>query len=174
MRFTSPITDEKTEESVLCEIECEYETVIFATLENESAHPEEEEVLFDLGATFQVVSVIDSQEETNFNLRIVTLKSIQDGKKAAQEFLTSMKHDTFEDRLFAEVNRGRLIYQMGQSDKSLKYFEKLMSIRPANVSAEDIHGAMVGPLISLGRLDEALEHQKLRQKTRQLCYRHFS
>jgi len=124
MRFTSPITDEKTEESVLFEIECDYETAIFATLENESAHPEEEEVLFDLGATFQVVSVIDNQEETNFNLRIVKLRSTQDGKKAAQEFLTSMKHDTFENRLFAEVNWGSLLHQMGQSDKSLKYFEK--------------------------------------------------
>ncbi|CAF3862702.1 unnamed protein product, partial [Rotaria sp. Silwood1] len=72
MKFALRRTETNMEESILIEIECDQSSAAFAIVEKESRFSKEEEVLFDLGTTFEILSVMNSQEENDkFDIWIV-------------------------------------------------------------------------------------------------------
>jgi hypothetical protein len=161
LKFALSRTDH-TEESVLFEIECDKESAIFAILDKESAHPHEKEVLFDLGATFEVLSVTNiQQEKMKTNIWIMRLKSTQAGKKMAQKFVeTCMEMFDVLLRPYSELYWGILLEYTNQSNKAVKYYDKLLTSHATNVPVNILHMIIVRPLIEVGKLGEARGHLK--------------
>ena len=108
---------------VLFEIECDIqalgESVIFADIANFSSYPDEEEVLFDLGATFRIDSV---QNETQ--VWLIKMKATTEGLAVIQCYVKETRRET-EERSVA-IMFGRLLCNMGQYQKSEKYFGQLL------------------------------------------------
>ncbi|CAF3338107.1 unnamed protein product [Rotaria sp. Silwood2] len=81
----------------------------------------DEEVLFDVGTTFEIVSV---KEDEKFNPCLIKLRASNKGSKVAKEHIELNRKDEEETRV--ELIFGKLLIDMGQYDQSLKYFQRLL------------------------------------------------
>ncbi|CAF3625395.1 unnamed protein product, partial [Rotaria sp. Silwood2] len=76
---------------VLFEIEYDTnlaESVIFASIAEYSHIPHEQEILFDLGAGFEIISVI-----TDDDLYLIKIKATDEGTKAINEYIEWYKRE---------------------------------------------------------------------------------
>ncbi|CAF4451520.1 unnamed protein product, partial [Rotaria sp. Silwood2] len=109
---------------VLYEIECnikELNSIIFADITQLSVYANESEVLFDLGSTFEIISV---KEDFHLNLWIIKLRATDNGIKIAKEYIELNRKEEEETNI--ELIFGKLLADMGQYDQALKYFQNLL------------------------------------------------
>ncbi|CAF3116284.1 unnamed protein product [Rotaria sp. Silwood2] len=110
--------------SVLFHIQCDIEqidkSIILADICKFSAYPEEEEVLFDLNACFQIESI----EETE-SLQIIKMNLSNEGQKITKDFIELTQKETEE--ISVSIVFGRLLCDLGEYDKSQKYFQQLFN-----------------------------------------------
>ncbi|CAF1276951.1 unnamed protein product [Rotaria magnacalcarata] len=167
MDFALRRTETNMEESVLIEIECNQCSAAFAIIEKESIFSKEKEVLFDLGATFEVLSVMNSREENaNINIWTVKVRSTQEGTELAQLYIQRNKR-MFELNDVSEIDRWIiLLSDMGQTSKSLKFFRKKGGTRPSAERLNRIFGTVCGTVNRHEDYDEALRYwEYMRQVT---------
>ncbi|CAF4243537.1 unnamed protein product [Rotaria sp. Silwood2] len=105
--------------SVLYEIQCnlqEAKSIALADISALSIYSNEEEILFDIGATFKIVSV---KEDRDQKLWIVQLRTTDKGTILAHDYIELNKKEGDCTLLF-----GKLLTMMGKYDQALKYFQK--------------------------------------------------
>ncbi|CAF1369843.1 unnamed protein product [Adineta steineri] len=116
--------------SVLYEIECKVSelgpSLIFADISQFSVYKYEEEVLFDIGATFQILSVTEKDQGQWF----VHMKAVNEGVNIAKDFIELNRKE--EEETSAVLIFGKLLQDTGLYDKSLKYFQNLLSNNSQN------------------------------------------
>ncbi|CAF3416148.1 unnamed protein product, partial [Rotaria sp. Silwood2] len=141
------------EQNVLLEIECDLScvhSVILAPIAQFSKNADEEEVLFDLGASFEILSVEESKK-----LCKIKLKATDEGTKVAQDYVQLNRKDMKDGTV--TIIFGWLLFKMGKFSESLQYFKRLL----ADPNGEDLPSIHV----YIGRVhfmkqnyDEAIEH----------------
>ena len=121
--------------SVLLEIECDLEklddSVLFAYVASQSQFRDEYEVLFDIGATFQLTDKPKQTDDGVWHLKMV----------ASDEGRTLLRKYIDDNLEFSAVNSPKIMfgmllymYDMSRHDLSLSYFERLLS----NPEEEDL------------------------------------
>ncbi|CAF4334580.1 unnamed protein product, partial [Rotaria sordida] len=93
--------------SILYEIECyiqELDSIIFADITELSVYAKESEVLFDLGSTFEIISV---KEDFQLNLWLIKLRTSNKGTKIAKEYIEFNRKE--EDETSIELLFGKLL-----------------------------------------------------------------
>jgi tetratricopeptide (TPR) repeat protein len=109
---------------VLFQIECAVQqlgdSLIFADIAKFSNYENEEEVLFDLSAAFRLTSI-----QQDGPVWIVNMSASGDGKALARDYIEIMRRETEEKSV--AIMFGRLMCQMGEYQKSKKYFEQLLN-----------------------------------------------
>ncbi|CAF2961087.1 unnamed protein product [Rotaria sp. Silwood2] len=166
-----------TKQSILIEIECDFrkvETTILAQVTEFSTNPYEQEVLIDIGAVFEILSVGQIDSETN--LLLVKMKATDEGAKIANEYIQINREELKVQTV--SIIWGDLLMKMGHYDRALQYFIKLQA---SDKTIEDwklqLHIGHV--LREKGELDEALsrymyaneliKNQKEKQPAQWLC-----
>ncbi|CAM4951759.1 unnamed protein product [Rotaria socialis] len=146
--------------AVLYEIECNIEqtdSIIFADIAKFSDYPNEAEVLFDLGSTFEIIS---AKKNAELNLYLVKLKASDKGSKVAKEYIELNRKD--EDETSLELIFGKLLIDMGQYDQSLKYFQSLLvNDQTQKDDIAKINNLIGSTYYNKGDLDKALEYYQL-------------
>ncbi|CAF1450718.1 unnamed protein product, partial [Rotaria sordida] len=158
IKFATKSTTRTNVFPVLYEIECNIqktESIIFADIAQFSDYADELEVLFDLGSTFEIISI---NEDKHLNLWLIKLKASDKGSKIAKEYVELNRKE--EEETSIELIFGKLLIDMGQYDQSLKYFQSLL-LNNDPVQNQDI--ARINNLIgsayhSKGDLEKALEY----------------
>ncbi|CAF1015675.1 unnamed protein product [Didymodactylos carnosus] len=102
------------------EVEQNQSGSIFADIAKCSCYPYEEEVLFDIGSAFEILMVTYNERR---NLWTVSLRATNQGTEAAKEWI-SMNRNEIKATSVA-IMFGTLLAEMGEYNKSLKYFENL-------------------------------------------------
>ncbi|CAF3827795.1 unnamed protein product [Rotaria sp. Silwood1] len=105
---------------IQCDIKQVNKNIIFADISEFSQYPHEEEVLFDLNACF-IIESIEEQE----SLQIITMNLSNEGQKITKDYLDLTRQETEE--LSVSIVFGRLLCNLGEYDKSQKYFEQLLN-----------------------------------------------
>lgn len=109
---------------VLFEIQCHVgkigQSIVYADIAQFSEYPMEEEVLFDLNACFQIESI-----EENDGIQIVKMNVSNEGETISKSFLEQTRKETEEQSIV--IVFGRLMCNLGDYDKSQKYFEQLLN-----------------------------------------------
>ncbi|CAF1384583.1 unnamed protein product [Rotaria sordida] len=108
---------------VLFHIQCDIthidKNIIFADIHQFSQYPDEQEVLFDLNACFQIESI-----EENESLQIIKMNLSNEGQKITKDYIALTQKETEE--LSVSIVFGRLLCNLGEYDKSQKYFQQLL------------------------------------------------
>ena len=120
------------EEIVLFEIEYnvdEINSIHSASIVHLSEHPDEEEILFDLDAAFQLQSITRDQSS---NVVLVKMKAVDEGSTITKEYIE--QHHKYMSRGSVVLVFGHLLAEIGEYDKSQNYFERLLK----NPNNEDI------------------------------------
>ncbi|UJR19067.1 hypothetical protein I4U23_022198 [Adineta vaga] len=152
MTFSGRPTENK--QSVLFQIECNVEVlqdaVVFADIERFSKYPEEKEVLFDLGATFEIISM-NKDESTHYWL--VHLKATDIGEKISQEYIQSNRREMVGES--SAIAFPSLLADMGEHTQALKFYEQLLFNDSGEDQAKIFHG--IGSIYSVKRqFDKAI------------------
>jgi Tfp pilus assembly protein PilF len=109
--------------SVLFEIQCVVKelgkTVIFADIARFSDYPTEQEVLFDLSAAFKLESI-----ERDGEIQLIKMSATKDGETITKHYIEETHRETEEKGV--GIVFGRLMCNLGEYDKSQKYFEQLL------------------------------------------------
>ncbi|CAF5166148.1 unnamed protein product, partial [Rotaria magnacalcarata] len=125
------VTDESGV-SVMFEIDIDDETnVIVADISKHSKFQEEEEVLFDIDSTFEVLHVNFDEVKQLYTIQMQTSTY---GNDLANEYLRYNQKEL--DRLNVELLFGQLIADMGEFEKSIEYFKRF--IDQDNINPVDI------------------------------------
>ncbi|CAF3404239.1 unnamed protein product, partial [Rotaria sp. Silwood2] len=141
--------------SVLFEIECDVDhlqdAIIFADIARFSKHPDEQEVLFDLGPTFEILCI----DEYEPDCWLVKLKAVDAGEKISKEYLeTNRKEFNGESSAIAYAS---LLAQIGNFQKALNFYKQLLQ----NSKDEDdarIHFGIGTVYFSIRDFDKAIEN----------------
>ena len=119
--------------SVLLEIECDVaklgDSVIFADIGSESNFPDENEVLFDIGATFQMTASPKRDDNGVWHLKIAVS---DEGRSLVRKYIDD--HLEWNTDMSPTIMFGVLLYGIGKYNSSLSYFNKLL----ASPNGEDI------------------------------------
>ncbi|CAF0938502.1 unnamed protein product [Didymodactylos carnosus] len=108
-------------EPVLFEIEANKNQSIFADIANMSKYDKEKEVLFDLAATFKITS---NQFDATLGLWIICMTSTNEGEKVVEEHKKLIEEELAQTNV--HIMFGQLLADMGEFEKSLKYFQTLL------------------------------------------------
>ncbi|CAF1375623.1 unnamed protein product [Rotaria sp. Silwood1] len=142
--------------STLYEIECnlnESKSIVFADITKYSEFAAEQEVLFDLGSTFKIQSIIEDKE---LKLFVVKLKASDDGEKMAKEYIESNRKVNEETSL--DILFGKLLLQMGKYDQSINYFENLLNESNEKADIARIYNEVGCAYLCKGEFKEAHEY----------------
>ena len=139
--------------AVLYEIECNTsdDGIIFADIAPFSAYPEEEEVLFDIGTTFQIQSI--GTDTIDSNLWIIRMKAVNDGRRIAKDYIEFNRKQ--EEDMSASIIFGKFLTLMGKYDQSLSYFQNLLS---ENEDHARIYNNIASNYLSKAQYDHAVEN----------------
>ncbi|CAF0931060.1 unnamed protein product [Didymodactylos carnosus] len=155
LNFASQLTKRRDAVGVLFEIEYDLselndDTIVCADVAKFSDYPEEQEVLFDLDATFKIQSVNREKPDlSRANLRVTSK-----GADIAREYI-KLNRKELEERSVA-IMFGSLLCDMGQYDKSMKYFENLFQ-NPQGENISDIEFNLGRAHDFRGEYDKALQ-----------------
>jgi len=113
--------------SVLFQIECNVKQldkcVIFGDIAQYSKYPKEEEVLFDLSACFRIDS-IEHFIEQHESVQLIKMSASNEGQTITKDYIKLTQQETEEQSV--SIVFGRLMCNLGEYDKSQKYFEQLL------------------------------------------------
>ncbi|CAF1371955.1 unnamed protein product [Adineta steineri] len=111
--------------SVLLEIECDVDklgdSVIFACITSESSFRNENEVLFDTGATFQLAATPKQNDNGVWHLKMT---ATDEGRSLVRKYIDD--HLEFSTGTSAKIMYGVLLNNIGKYESSLSYFNKLL------------------------------------------------
>ncbi|CAF0937701.1 unnamed protein product [Adineta ricciae] len=96
----------------------------FADVRHISAHPEEEEVLFNLGAVFKITGVEEKSGSNSYVL--VRMSATDEGYENVEKYIGISKDDLESDD--KRVMFGRLLIDMGQYKKSKDYYDEYIDV----------------------------------------------
>ena len=109
---------------VLFEIHCDTQqlgqSVIFADIAHISQFDTEAEVLFDLDATFRL-EFIEKEED----VQLIRLNATNEAEAITKHYIEETERETGEKSV--AIILGKLMCDLGQYDKSLKYFQQLLN-----------------------------------------------
>lgn len=115
---------------VLFDIEIDHDhlsDIILSDISNYSACPNENEMLFDMGTTFEIVSVNYDDEHFLWNIRMRTSADAIHLHKEYQRYVFERMKETNADVLF-----GIFLTDRGDYRQSLDYFKRLLARMPEN------------------------------------------
>ncbi|UJR19758.1 hypothetical protein I4U23_022892 [Adineta vaga] len=129
------------------------DTIHFANISQYSELPNEEEVLIELGATFQILDV-----QHNGDLWTIKLASVKQEQQIKSEFIDDMKNQ-ITTLAWTEYYFGNLMMNIGQSTKALRYFQDLVQRTTSNHRQQYIaHAGLAHAYVCVGQYDLALNH----------------
>ncbi|CAF2903158.1 unnamed protein product [Rotaria sp. Silwood2] len=138
---------------VLFEIECDtdlIESVILASIDEYSHILDEQDILFDLGATFEILSVIKYN-----NLYLIKIKATDEGTKIIKEYIELNRQEMITTSTV--ILWGILLIEMDQYDNAIKYFNYLLSnAKEKNISEIYINLGLA--YLKLGKIDDAIKN----------------
>jgi len=109
---------------VLFQIHCDIKqidrSVIFADIEKLSVFPREQEVLFDIDAAFRIDSI-----ETDGERKIIKMTVTNEAQNIGRHFIEETQREAGEQSI--AIVFGRLMCNLGEYDKSQKYFEQMLN-----------------------------------------------
>jgi tetratricopeptide (TPR) repeat protein len=103
------------------------DTTAFAFIQNYSCCPDEEEVLFTIGAIFKVKSVTEDNEKKRWHVNL-QLNKQQD--KVCQDFFRYMRNQIGRDP--SPSTLGWFLYRMSEFNKAERYIQLLIKELPPN------------------------------------------
>lgn len=141
---------------ILFEIECNVEelqdAIAFADIARFSKYPEEEEILFDLGATFEILSL---KKEESVDYWLVNLKATNTGEKISHEYIQSNRREMVGTS--CEIAYASLLADMGKYTQAQKVYERLIHDDSGEDQARIFHG--IGTIYSAKRdFDKAIQN----------------
>ena len=104
----------------------QYPETILADVRHLSRFSDEEEVLFDIGTVFKILSVDRNEKKQYWHFR---LRATDEGRSIAKEYV-DLKQLEFNESNDVECTFGTLIFDMGEWRQSRIYFENLDKRRP--------------------------------------------
>ncbi|UJR32519.1 hypothetical protein I4U23_019981 [Adineta vaga] len=124
LAFATKISKRSDVESVIFKIKCDVQKlrniVIFADIKEQSDFEDELEILFDLGAAFRIESVEHDGQLYHINMSVTP-----EAQAITHHYTEITRHETEERSVV--IMFGRLMCQMGEYEKSQKYFEQLLN-----------------------------------------------
>jgi tetratricopeptide (TPR) repeat protein len=109
--------------SVLFEIQCDIQltgrSIIFADVTELSEYPEEQEVLFDLNTCFRIESIKEHE-----SIQLIRMRVSNEGEIITKDYIERTQKETEEKSV--SIVFGKLMCNLGQYDKSQRYFEQLL------------------------------------------------
>ncbi|CAF2986925.1 unnamed protein product, partial [Rotaria sp. Silwood2] len=111
--------------SVFYQIECNRQNIkstIFADITQQAQYAGEQEVLFDIGSTFRIVSINENPATTLWTIK---LSATDAGAQEAREYIQFNRKSNEETSM--TILFGILLAEMGKYDQSRKYFENLLA-----------------------------------------------
>ncbi|CAF1314681.1 unnamed protein product [Rotaria sordida] len=124
LNFALRTTNKTDIVSILFHIQCDIEqtdkNILFADINQLSEYQDEQEVLFNLNACFQIESI-----EENTSLYIIKMNLSNQGQQITKNFIELIEKATEE--MSISIILGRLLCDSGKYDKSLKYFQQLLN-----------------------------------------------
>ncbi|CAF1508631.1 unnamed protein product, partial [Adineta ricciae] len=96
----------------------------FADVRHISAHPEEEEVLFNLGAVFKITGVEEKSGSNSYVL--VRMSATDEGYENVEKYIGISKDDLESDD--KRIMFGRLLIDMGQYKRSKDYYDEYIDV----------------------------------------------
>lgn len=123
--------------SVLFEIECfhdDNQCSIFVDIAQYSEMPDEQEVLFDIGAVFKVERICSTDQ-----LWKISLTSSDNGRTITREYIEEMKKEIHDESV--TIVFGSLLTRMGRYDRAETYFYQLLKT-PGEENLSRIHNQL--------------------------------
>lgn len=122
---------------VLFEIECfhnEDQCSIFADIARFSKMPEEQEVLFDIGAVFKIERICPDEQMWK-----ISLTATDDGREITREYIEEIKKEMHGESV--RILFGSLLTRMGRYDRAETYFYRLLK-DPGEENLAQIHNQL--------------------------------
>ncbi|CAF1323725.1 unnamed protein product [Rotaria sordida] len=140
------------------EIENNLNSIIYADITNYSRIPDEKEVLFHIGAVFQINSVSYDNE---LNLWSVHLSASDDGKGYIEQYIKLQEQELEETD--ASLLFGCILIDIGEYSRSEIYFRKMLNTLSQNdhEMLSICYQYLGRSLHYSGKLDEALHYYEL-------------
>ncbi|CAF3526531.1 unnamed protein product [Rotaria socialis] len=138
---------------VLFEIECRNEeetSSVFADITNFSDFPDEQEVLFDLGAVFKVQSVTEEDD-----LWKISLSVTGEGQEIARQYIEETKNEMQGNSV--SILFGSLLTRMGHYQAAQTYFQQLLR-EPGNENLAYIHNQLGLVCQANAEYEQAMHH----------------
>lgn len=95
---------------------------MFANIAKYSQFPDEEEFLFDIDSSFELVNVVEDPEKDG--LWIIQLRATDRGALLADKYVKDSNRELRS--LSPELLLGKLFIDMGDYDKAIFYFQHLL------------------------------------------------
>ncbi|CAM4796161.1 unnamed protein product [Rotaria magnacalcarata] len=148
--------------SIILEIECDVEKlgdrVIFADVTSESTFRDENEVLFDIGATLQLV---DKPKQTDNRVWYFKMIATDESRTIVRKYIDD--HLELNVDVSPKMMFGVSLYNMGKYESSLAYFNKLIE-NPENEDIPLIHVHMARALAIGGDKNNEWKHYEIAYK----------
>ncbi|CAF1437659.1 unnamed protein product [Rotaria sordida] len=93
--------------------------ITFADIDQYSDYPYEQEVLFDLNTCFQIESI-----QENESIQIIKMNLSNEGQKITKDYIELIQKET--EGMNISIIFGRLLNDLGEYDKSQKYFQQFL------------------------------------------------
>ena len=139
--------------SVLFEIECfhsEDQYSIFADITRFSEIPEEQEVLFDIGAVFKIERICPDDQMWK-----IYLTASNDGQEITREYIEEIKKEMLEESV--RILFGSLLTRMGRYDRAETYFYQLLK-NPGGENLAQIHNQLGLVYHAKAQFIQAMKH----------------
>ncbi|CAF1405771.1 unnamed protein product [Adineta steineri] len=150
-------SNDSTSVGVLFEVECDLtKNIIIADVADLSEIPDEAECLFNLGTTFEIVSI---QEKNQYFL--VKMKATDEQRTVVNDFIQQSREEIEDESL--PIVFGILLNKMGLYDKCIRYFKNLLQDSDErNISR--VHFHIADAYDNNDEYDMALKHLQLAYK----------
>lgn len=148
---------DSTSVGILFEIECDLkEHIIIADVARFSEIPDEAECLFDLGTTFEIIS-IEKSHQPPF-VHVVKMKATNEQRAMVNDFIRQSREDIEDESL--PIVFGILLNRMGIYDQCIRYYQNLLQDCDAP-RASRIHFHLADAYDNNDEYDMALRHLKI-------------
>ncbi|CAF1139693.1 unnamed protein product [Didymodactylos carnosus] len=133
-------------------VDLRLDTVSFANISFQSVFSEEQEILFDLGATFKITAILYDDDN---KIWTVNMSLTDDGVKLASDYIELNKQEMNETSV--PILFGKLLNEMGEHKKAYKYFKNLKENIQDNEDIARIYNGIGHAYHGMKNLEKALE-----------------
>ncbi|CAF3681003.1 unnamed protein product [Rotaria sp. Silwood1] len=145
------------------EMDMKLETVICADIADSSVFNDEGEVLFDIGAVFEMVNCVEEFEDMNANsnmnkILVFKMKATDKGSEIAKEYIEYQKKRISQSDI--TLMFGCLLADMGQYKKSSQHFERILYERPNDEKIACIYSSLARTCRLDGQYERSIYYYK--------------